>query len=802
MSTGRRILIISLVLLTVIIVGAGLFLRSLATRGIPEYDGSAVLKNLRAEVVIYRDEFAIPHIYAKNAGDLYRATGYCMAQDRLWQMDLIRRATTGTLSEVLGADLIDADQMLRALRIPDKSRAVLARMDPVILAAAEAFADGVNQYLVDNPDKLPLEFAILGYQPAPWKPEHSLNLIGYMAWDLTMPWSIEVVLHNIRRKVGEAKYRELVPDLDAQTSVAYPSFTAVPAELDFESLLVAQTQPLEALGITAFRGSNNWVVAGAKSATGRPLFANDMHLGLSAPGIWYQMHQVIEGQLNVTGVALPGAPFVVAGHNDRIAWGMTNVMVDDMDFYLETINPDNPDQYLFNGDWRDLEVRVEEIPQKDGTVVKRENRFTHRGPIVTGFKTETDEPISMRWVGNELSDEVRTIYLLNRARNWEDFKAAVRTFIAVSQNIAYADVDGNIGLYCCAGVPIRQNWSGVELVPGATDEYDWKGLVPFEKLPHEYNPERGYVSSANNKSVSNDSATVIPQWPALHYRIDRIREMLDEKELFTTADFIRMHGDDKSKLVEELKPQFLEDIAQIADLNRIEREAYQLLKDWDGRYPRGSAAALIFEQLYNDLLRNVLADELGEELYLKYISTSYLSRFALNDISRNSASRWADDISTEGIETFGDCVQKSFWQAVEQLSGRFGSKPASWRWGTVHILTLEHPMGGVKILDRIFNLNRGPFETKGSSHTVGPYAYSHKNPYAVNHGASHRHIYDTADWDQSLSVIPTGVSGVPASRHYCDQTRLYLVNEYHNDFVTRELVEQNARYKLVLTNDR
>jgi len=802
MSLGRKIFFGVIVIIIVIVVGAGLFLRSLAVKGVPEYDGTVEMANLSSAVTILRDDYGIPHIYAENEADLYLATGYCMAQDRLWQMDLIRRATTGRLSEIFGADMIDADHMLRALRIPDKSRLVLAQMDPQQLAAAKAFSSGINQFIETHLDKLPVEFSILGYQPELWQPEHSLNLIGYMAWDLTMPWSIEVVLHNIRKRVGESKYNELLPDLESQTSVAYPEFSAIPAELDYDDLLVSKTQPLEELGLTVFRGSNNWVVSGEKSVTGMPLFANDMHLGFGSPGIWYQMHQVIEGELNVTGVALPGQPFVVAGHNDSIAWGMTNVMVDDMDFYLEKLNPDNQNQYEFNGEWRDLEIREEVIKLKDGTTVTRTNRFTHRGPIVNGFKSEADEsePISMRWIGNELSDEVRTLYLVNRAANWEDFKDAVRTFVSVSQNIAYADVQGNIGLYCCAGVPIREGWNGIALVPGETDQYDWKGLVAFEDLPYEFNPAVGYVSSANNKSVSDSAQTQIAQWPALHYRIDRIREMLNEKELFSAADFKRMHADDKSAMVQELKPIFLENVISIADMNKVEKSAFELLQNWDGTYPRNSSAALIFEEMYNVLLEVVLKDELGDELFQKYIGTSYLSRFAINDISRKPSSRWWDDINTDGkIETFSDCIQQSFRRAVVQLSERYGSRPENWRWGVAHTLTLEHPMGGVKILDRLFNFNRGPYETKGASHTVGPYAYSFKNPYQVNHGASHRHIYDPSDWDKSSSVIPTGVCGVPASPHYCDQTELYLANEYHADFISRDLVEQSARYKLVLT---
>ena len=526
----KKILVTISIIILVIVVIVLFLIRGIATKGIPDYNAKIQLDNLKEEVTVYRDEFAVPHIYAKNEEDLYRATGYCMAQDRLWQFDLIRRATTGQLSEIFGEDMIDADQMLRMLRIPEKSKSILENADVEVINTLNAFCDGVNQYIDTHQKNLPPEFSILGYKPDKWLPEHSINLIGYMAWDLTMPWHIETVFQRIREKVGDEKFAKLVPDLDLQKSVVYTEIGENESVLSTDSPYLAAMDKLEGLGLEIFNGSNNWAVSGAKSTSGKPLFANDMHLGLSAPGIWYTMHQVVEGKFNVTGVAVPGQPLIVAGHNEYIAWGMTNVMVDDMDFYYETINPDNPDEYWFNGEWKPLDVRKEIIKIKGGETVERVNRFTHRGPIVTkNKKMDEDKPISMRWVGNEPSDEMRSLYLMNRSRNWEDYKNALKTFIAVSQNIAYADVEGNIGIYCAAGVPIRDGWNGLEIVPGETDKYDWLGLVPFEELPHSYNPKSGFVSSANNRSAEDDYPYHISYWYAPQYRIDRIREMLTEK---------------------------------------------------------------------------------------------------------------------------------------------------------------------------------------------------------------------------------------------------------------------------------
>ncbi len=796
----KKIFITLSIIILVIVVLVLFFVRGIATKGIPDYNAKIQLENLKDEVIVYRDEFAVPHIYAKNEEDLYRATGYCMAQDRLWQFDLIRRATTGELSEIFGEDMIDADQMLRMLRIPDKSRYILENANEEILIALESFSDGVNQYIETHQRNLPPEFTILGYKPAKWLPEHSINLIGYMAWDLTMPWHIETVFQRIREKVGDEKFAKLVPDLDLQKTVIYTEIGENESTLSIDSPYLAAMDKLQDLGIEIFNGSNNWVVSGEKSTSGKPLFSNDMHLGLSAPGIWYTMHQVVEGKFNVTGVAVPGQPLVVAGHNEHIAWGMTNVMVDDMDFYYEKINPANPDEYWFNGEWKPLEVRKEIINIKGGETVERENRFTHRGPIVTKTKKmDEGNPISMRWVGNEPSDEMRSLYLMNRAQNWEDYKNALQTFVSVSQNIAYADVNGNIGLYCAAGVPLRDGWNGLEIMPGETDKYDWKGLVPFEDLPHSYNPKSGFVSSANNRTAGDDYPYHISHWYAPQYRIDRIRELLTEKQLLSIDDYKRIQADQKSKLVEKMIAKLNLIISKNNNLNNIEKQSAEFLAEWDGVLTKESIATTIFDQFYLELIKNIFLDELGEELYTDYTKVEYTPYLAIDKMWLDGNSEWCDDISTKAIENLEDMVQLSFKDAVAELSTRFGTDTDKWQWGKIHGLVLEHPMGGVKILDKIFHLNRGPYPVGGSSHTVSPYRFERSNPYNVNYGSSHRHIYDTSNWDNSLSIIPTGISGIPASKHYCDQTQSYVNNEYRNDYISRDLVEESAKYKQVFT---
>ena len=802
MSILKKIFIGIAAVLIITLIGGGLFIYSIATRSLPEYDGALTIKNMSQDVIIYRDSYAIPHIVAKNESDLYRAVGYTLAQDRLWQMDLLRRVTQGRLSEIFGKDLVDIDLLMRSLKISDKSKKILSGSAPELITALECFSDGVNQFIDSHLDKLPPEFTILGYKPEHWKPEYSVNLIGYMAWDLTMPYTAETILHKISKKVEHDKFIELLPDIASQKSIVFPEFKNETSEFDLKKSLFANMDILEKYGITAFKGSNNWVVSGEKSVTGKPIFANDMHLGLNAPGLWYQMHQTIEGKLNVTGVVLPGQPFIISGHNDKIAWGMTNVMVDDMDFYLEKINPNNPDQYEFMGEFKDFEIKLETIKIKGGNTVSKQNRFTHRGPIISKFKKLGDETITMKWLGNEMSNEIWSVYLLNRAKNWEEFKNAVKTFIAASQNINYADIDGNIGLYCSAGVPIRKKGDGLSIVPGWTDEYDWEGIVPFEQLPHSYNPESGYVSSANGKTAPNNYPYHISYWYALHYRIDRIREMLEEKEKLSVQDFQKMQGDFKSKFAVDLQPLIIKELNKIDNMTDLEKSAFNLLQQWNRVMDKNSSAAAIFDSFYVNFVKNMVMDEIGAELYTEYSKSSYLARYMVNNVVQSNDSKWCDNVSTSNTkENLTDIVYKTFSETVSNLSKTLGSNTDKWRWGSIHQLKLAHPLGGVKIIDKIFGFNNEPKEVSGSFHTVCPYAYKLSNPFVVNHGASHRHIFLPGSWDESLSVIPTGTSGIPASDHYCDQTNMYVNNEYHPDYFSMGKVKKTAEYKLKMSSN-
>lgn len=791
----KKILITVVVFLVLAISALFIYGRVISRQALPDYSEPFDLKGLKDSVWVYRDSFAMPHVYAKNDLDLYRVTGYLVAQDRFWQMDLLRHVTMGRLCEIIGNDMLEADILMRSLRIPEKSERIYAETSPEIKAIFEAYSDGINQYMEEHKNKLPLEFSILGYKPEPWKPQHSFNLVGYMAWDLNGSWIAEIVLHKLKKKLGRDKVLELVPMFDSTLSVIFPKALADNTQSDWGSEMIAANQKLQQLGVSVFYGSNNWAVNSSKSANGKPILANDMHLGLMAPGVWYQMHQVVDGELDVTGVMLPGAPFIISGHNKAIAWGMTNVMNDDIDFYTEEINSDST-RYKLDGEWKPLILKKEKIVLKSGDTISKILKFTHRGPIISELKKVHDEAISMHWLGNEWSNEIRTVYLLNRARNWEDFKTAISTFVSVSQNIVYADTAGNIGLYCAAGVPLRRGpaW---EVLPGNTSDFDWKGLVPFDSLPNYYNPAAGIAVSANNKTAPANYPHYISHWYDLPFRYNRIKNMLLETDKHSAESFKAIQTDFRSENVKFYLPKMIS-LLESRVTAGLEKESLDILKNWNMTMDAEAAAPAIYESFFSVFLKNLFEDEMGEEMFREFITDKVVVRNALHRIWTTEQSSFMDNVNTkQENEDFSLVVYQSFRTSVNQLSEKYGKIPTGWKWGKMHHVVINHPLGRVKILDRAFHLNRGPFEIGGSFHTVEPYSYRYTRPFESTHGASQRHVYMTGNWDESWTIIPTGISGISTSPYYCDQTELYIHKKYRRDWFSREAVEKNAKYRIV-----
>jgi penicillin amidase len=790
-----KIILFSLLTLIILAVIVGLILISGIKRGaLPEYEGEQTVRGLNGEVTVYRDNRGMPHIYAENEHDLYFAVGYVMAQERLWQMDLIRRATTGRLSEIFGKGYVRTDLFLRSLEMTAKSKLVLSNEEPAILDCMQAYADGVNEYINKTGKKLPPEFRILGYKPDPWKLEDLANIIGYMGWDLASAnLTSDIFYYKLIQKFGADKAAELIPDWKAVNEVVFPGFKLSDAMIKDARKLISSLDKLEPLGIVSFSGSNNWAVSGGRTETGKPILSNDMHLSFGSPGIWIQMHQVIPGKLNVTGVVVPGQPLVVAGHNEKIAWGMTNLMVDDIDLFAEKINPENENQYFFNGEWKNMVVKNEIIKIKGGDADTLQIRYTHRGPVISGFRKIDDACLTMRWSGYDYSDEIKAVFLLNRAANWDEFRNAISSFRSISQNFVYADVEGNIGLNTGGGIAIRKG-TGTSIRDGETGEFDWKGYVPFEQLPYSYNPENGYVSSANNKTVPDDYPYYISAGFHLPYRINRIRQMLDEKEIFSIEDFKRMITDQHSNYAALMTPFILRLNERKTELTPAEAEALSKLSGWDYDMNPDLIEPSLFEFFRASLIRNLLADELSElfDELLEKAGDYYIYR-----ILTTGTDSWVDDINTPQTETLDDIILKSFKDCVSLITIRYGQDQSAWKWGSIHKIIISHPLGSaVPLLDKVFGFNSDEYPVGGSNHTVCPYTYN--KAFIVIDGASERHIFNTSNWDESFTVIPTGASGIPADEFYLSQTKAYINKEFYKDAFSDEAVKAAAKYKIVL----
>jgi penicillin G amidase len=793
MKALKRILYSLLVLIVLVLIAGFVILTGIKRKAIPKYKGEISLSGLSGNVTVYRDEKGMPHIYANDEHDLYFAVGYVMSQERLWQMDFLRRLTAGRLSEIIGEDAVDFDMFNRSLDIVNKSKMLLSNTEESIVNCLQAFADGVNEFISNAGNKLPPEFKILRYKPDPWKIEDICNILGYMSWDLASDnLYSDIYNYELVKKVGTEKANQLIPDWKADTSTIFTGFSLDEKTLKQVKELIGKMDKIQPVGINIFSGSNNWAVTGRKTTTGKPLFSNDMHLAFGAPGIWMQMHQVIPGKLNVTGVVVPCQPFVVGGHNEKIAWGETNLGVDNIDLFIEKINPVDSNQYFFNGEWKNMIIRDEVIKIKGGTEKIRKLRFTHRGTIISDLEKVNGAVISMRWSGYDMSNEMRTVYLLNRASNWDEFRSAISTFRSASQNFAYADVDGNIGINTGGGIPIRKG-NGTLVRNGETEEFDWKGYVPFEQLPSSFNPETGFVSSANNKTVSDSYPYYIGSEFALPYRINRIRQMLTEKEVYGIEDFKRMVLDQHSDYASLLIPQLLKAVDKAGVLTPSEQFAINSFGRWDYDMNKDLSAPTIFEFFRESLGKNLLSDELGD-IY-KNISTT-IREYYIYKVFTMGPDEWIDDINTPAKETLEEIIIKSFKDGVVQLSSVISPDTTKWVWGDIHKIIIEHPLSMVKILDKVFKLNSKEYRIGGAYHTVSPYAY--EDGFKIVHGASERHIFNTADWDESYTVIPTGNSGVPASEFYMSQTDSYINGKFYKDPFTEPAVKAAAKYTLIL----
>ncbi|HKD65001.1 MAG TPA: penicillin acylase family protein [Candidatus Acidoferrales bacterium] len=789
----------------------------LVHRPLPRLDGQITVAGLKEGVIVDRDQWGRPWIRAKSTEDLVMAQGYVLAQDRLWQMDLLRRAAAGDLSEIVGPAALKIDEENRILGMRQAAERAAKYSSPEIGTLLESYARGVNQYIAQQHDRLPIEFSLLGYAPRPWTPADTYLIDLYMWKTLTSTWKSKLNRQWVTAKVGAERAAQMFVEdspfdhyiVGQPEGGAAPSgaqglrkvTSNLPKLFPGEAAPFAEQAGAEAIDFLAqfeeesseIIGSNNFVVSGAHTASRKPLLANDTHLALSVPCIWYLVHLTAPGW-NVEGFALPGAPLVIIGHNERIAWGFTNSNADVQSLYAETFDSKSPLNYRANGKWLPAEVRKEKIPVRGKADVELDVTLTRHGPIVyREAENDGGHAYALRWSALEPGGLDFGFPLLGRAGNWSEFIEVTRNISGPGQNTIYADVDGNIGFTIPARIPIRAGGNGALPVPGDTDEFDWKGYIPFEELPRILNPPDGIIATANARSVGPAYKHFLSDRQAGPFRTERIYQLLSGRTDLKPEDMNAIQNDIVSLPNQFLASQLLTAAHSTPPKDPRTQRLISGLIGWDAKAKADSIETSFVELTRHAVFHNLLAAYLGDETS-KY--ELWEPRSLYNDVW------WRDKVFLEnilmqrppewlpkGVVNYDVLLISSANDAVTALAKETGTSDVSrWQWGKFHPLNMLHPLGRTGALHALLSI--GPYADGGTLDTV--------KAMGVGHGPAMRMVSDLANFDNSFMEITSGESGQAASPHYRDQFQEW----FHGRGISapfREAAEEKMRaHRLML----
>lgn len=742
----------------------------------PVIDGELAVTILDQDVTVTRDEKGVPHIFAKTDADLYRAQGYVQAQDRLFQMDLARRQASGRLSEIIGEATINTDKHFRTFSLRDAAEKSLAAYDDESKQVLEWYAEGVNAFIAQAKESntLSYEFALLGYEPEEWTVVDSLTIGKYMAYDLGGNWNTLAFRHWALQNFDEEKAKELF--------IKYPENASAIIEANIQNPVAVAGQFSAEMLPNEFNGSNNWVVSGDKTKSGMPILADDPHLGLSTPSIWYQMH-LQSPQQNVSGVIFAGIPGIILGHNDEIAWGVTNVGPDVQDLYIEIPNPDNPTQFRYDGKWEQAEVRDESIKVKDGETIDFEVVVTRHGPIMTELAFKDTEPtaqFSMQWTALQPTAELRAVLGFNKAKTWGDFEKALEDFKAPAQNFVFASKDGTIAYKANGQIPIRKQGEGQLPVPGDSSDYGWEGFIPWDELPTQVNPKEGFIATANNQVIGEDYPYHITDFWAQPYRFERIKEVLEANDAITVEDMMALQMDQHNLYAREFLPDLLTSLKE-KDQDRKYAEIMAMLEKWDMVDAKESGAPLVFHTLMIKLQEVLFKDQMPEDMYgIMY------GKFNITDQLLRTAYSGEKSIWIEEQGGIDETIYKAFELTIAQLEDQFGKNSSKWQWGDYHQLTFDHTLGSASpILAAYFNAKKVPIG--GSKVTVQ--AADNDLAGNVDHGASWRFVVDVGDLSSAYHIVGPGQSGHVKSDWYQDQVLDWANGDYHQTFIKQEEIK-------------
>lgn len=777
---------------------------------LPTIDGEVVIAGPDAEIVIARDQHGVPHIDAASENDLAFGLGYAHAQDRLWQMEMNRRIGSGRVADVLGEAGVGFDKYFRTLGFKLRAETALAALPPEIVEGLQKYADGVNAFVANHTGALPPEFTLTGVTPEPWRPIDSLVWQKMMWLDLSGNARHEIARARLLTKLSPEQVASLYPSYPGEAARTFQSLTSI-----YKNAPVVAAAKAIGPEKPAGYGSNNWVVSGNRTASGMPLLANDPHLGLTTPSIWYlaRLHNRTD-KSNIVGVSFPGAPGIVIGRNNHIAWGFTNTAPDVMDLFVEKLVGEN--RYLTPTGPVEFESRDEIIKVKDGEDIVLTVRETRHGPVVSDIYSgsedflDAEHVISLQWTALLPTDTgVVALQKLGMAKTFEEFKAAGSFYRGPEQNMIYADTEGNIGYYAPGLVPVRRSdndINGMLPSPGWDAKYDWQSFLPYEELPTRFNPDNGIIATANEKIITDDYPHYITNDWALPYRGNRIRAQLKATEKHTLETFADLHGDVVSDMARDLKPWIA--------ANLEDTPIKQALSAWDGHMGTEKAEPLIFYTWVRHYQALLLGDELGE-LYASFTrqrprilksSLYWAARseadvgaddwntgyYALPVLDESASLAWCDDITTDDeVETCSALANRAMAMTIDELSNEHGDDIQSWQWGASHTLHQSHrPMSQVPMVKDIFGITT---PIGGGRFTVNVAGVS-TNPGNLNQstfGPSYRGIFDMADLEKSLYVQPTGQSGNPLSKHHADLFERWRDVEYFT-ISTKTTIPENA----------
>jgi penicillin amidase len=783
---------IAIVALVVVVGVISTTLGLLVLRPLPTVDSDERLIGLHERAEVLRDTYGVPHIFAGDDHDAFFAQGYVTAQDRLWQMDIYRRAAQGTLAEVLGEPALEADRFMRTLGLGRAARLDLSVISPEARGVIDAYMEGVNKFLQQHGESLPVEFTILGYRPEPWTALDTLAIAKLQLYDAAGNYTQELLRASIAARLGPEALATLLPDVSANAvSDDARAWALVSPEMSPGTGGGGPSALANVLGGAGQGlGSNCWALSGARTTSGKPLLAGDPHLPVRNPSIWYEI-ALDAGDLHLIGFSIPGVPSVVIGHNDRIAWSFTYAYADMQDLFVERQDPTDLRRYEFEGRMENATFTREVIDVKgraDPVVI--DVAITRHGPILTPVLTEQKAQLALRWSALDGTRTIEAVLGIGRARSFAEFRAAAALFIGAALSACYADVDGHIGYQLVGRLPDRKAGDGRLPVPGWSGEYEWRGLRPAEDNPFLLDPPGGVVLNANNRPVDRATETGWEgEWdPGFRYAY--LRAALANTTAADVARFRALQTDVTSLPVQRFRATILS--ARAASPLAV--AAQGLVREWDGVLGVDSAAAAVYEAWLVRMCERTFRDKLGPSLYEQYIGEGRPT-FALYQLVGSPSSTWFADLASGDAGDRDALASQALEDAVRDLSKRLGPAAASWRWGDLHTISFEHPLSAAKPLDVIFTI--GPVRRAGDGYSPNNGAYSLLDPFGLRSHASERQIVDLADVDASLSIIPTGQSGQPFSGHWSDQTQLWANGGYKPMPLSRERIGK-LEGKLVL----